>query len=114
MNRRFGMVVMLLSLLACLAVARVTYKSPPSVNETVLATFKKSPNDAKLIISPKLESLEVETATVNGTTTSTVTLKVFNRSAPGKVKSYEKSLTAGQWKFVASSRLTMSCSVIME
>ena len=59
MKKRLNLIWVIFMLLTWKVSTAVNFKAPPAINKTALTTFANSPNDNKLIISPKLESLEL-------------------------------------------------------
>lgn len=113
MMGRLSLALAVLLLLTFQTLAAVTFQPPPPINMTELFNVSNSDADNRLILSPKLEVLEITHAVIMGNTTSTFSISAYNRTAPGFKLTYNITLP-GSWNHVKSSPLSLSCSVVME
>lgn len=91
----------------------LNFAPEPPINQSLLLNFSASPADGKVIISPKLENLELEHLTMAGNDTTNITLNAFDRSEPGNKATYETTVP-GSWIYLESSLQSFSCSVLWE
>ena len=114
--------VTILLLLATLALAQnyttygnLSFEAPPAINSSILFSFTNSSQDNKLILSPKLELLNLDAwALGNGSAMTNVTLTVYNRSAPMHYNSKYVVTMQGNWEHVESSLQDLSCNMLIE
>ena len=64
------------------------------------------------MISPKLESLQLDQMTSQATPQTEIRMSVFNRSVPGNLNTYILT-QPGVWSFVLSSARSLSCSLLL-
>jgi hypothetical protein len=64
------------------------------------------------MISPKLESLQLDQMTSQVTPQTEIKMSVFNRSVPGNLNTYNLT-QPGVWSFVLSSARSLSCSLLI-
>ncbi len=92
----------------------ITFAPPPPLNTSIVAVLNSSVNDNRFIGSKRLESLQLSLLPlVNNVSSTNFKLISFNRNAPNNVQVFELNQT-GNWSVVASTRDSLSCSLIVD
>lgn len=81
--------------------SNITFETPPAIVPNSLFNFTNSSQDGTLIISPKLEILDLMKIDINATYSITnLSLSVYNKSAPADSRSFHQLSLPGDWLHV--------------
>jgi len=101
-------------ILVALQAQGVTFQPPPPITPNTIFSFANSSIDSRLIWSPKLEILNLDTLTIPNGSATKATLTVFNRSSSTQSKTTYELILPGSWVHVESTVQDLSCSVLFE